>query len=329
MGLKLNDIASKGHMAAGVEKPCFKVQMIHYSMLEPSGNNFYAVDDVAELADDMLISGRILQNLIVRRVGISRYEVIAGHRRRLAAIMNVERGYKEFELLPCLVSGEDDITNEINLILTNSNQRIRTEYEKMLEVQRLKELLPLLEGDSLKGRKLRERIAEKLKLSKTKVAQLDNIANNLIPEAMDKFRAGELNVSTSNEIAGLEPEVQQELVGQNEKITLNAVKAVKAPEPKKKPVSESDTIELPKLEPSNNILLDSYSKGIFDDIKCGKQTYHIMCKSERYQHWREGDIITFEWCESQEKVKVQLKKIQLMHTILPGWAMIIGFKVIK
>ena len=63
-----------------------------------------------------------------------------GHRRRLAMIYNVEElGLKEFEFLPCIVEDTTTTVGKLNLILSNSTQRERTEYEKC---RRLKNCVP-------------------------------------------------------------------------------------------------------------------------------------------------------------------------------------------
>lgn len=320
-----------------------RTQMIHYTQLVESEKNFYETDGILELADSILASGQIFQNLVVRKIDVGKYEVIAGHRRRLAAIANVKRGYKEFEFLPCIVQDMDDVVSEVNLILTNSTQRIRTDYEKMQEIQRLKELLPLMENEPVKGRALREMIANVLGVSKTKVAQLENINNNLVPEAMEKFKKGKINVSVANEMAAVPEEKQRELIKKNN-LSLNDVKQIKK-ETKSKVVSESDTgkqqekcvsesdtrkddVQQPILPPSNHILLDSYSGDKFKRIQSGMQRCLIIAKSSKYDHWQQGDIVEIEWCETQEVVKVMITYIEKYNRCIADWAMAVHFKVV-
>lgn len=320
-----------------------KTQMIHYTQLLESEKNFYETDGIEELADSILAAGQILQNLIVRKIDVNRYEVIAGHRRRKAAIYNVNRGYKDFEFLPCIVQDTDDVVSEINLILTNSTQRIRTDYEKMQEIQRLKELIPMTEGGSVKGRALREMIARALNVSKTKVAQLENINNNLVPEAMEKFKEGKINVSVANEMAAVPEEKQKELVKKKD-LSLSDVKQVKkdikdksvsesdTKKKQEKTVSESDTrkddAQQPILPPSNHILLDGYSGDKFKRIQSGIQRCLIIAKSSKYDHWQQDDIIEIEWCETQEVVKVMITYIEKFNLCIKEWAMAVHFKVV-
>ena len=107
----------------------------HYTKLIPSEHNDYSVDKIEELANIILLSGGVKQNLLARKRTPDEYELIAGHRRRLAVKYLVEQlGHEEFAMVPVHVEREGDILSEINLILTNSGARERSDYEKMQEV---------------------------------------------------------------------------------------------------------------------------------------------------------------------------------------------------
>ena len=229
--------------------PGFQVTMIHYSKLIPSEDNNYSVDKIQELANAILLSGSVKQNLLARKKSPDEYELIAGHRRRLAAKYLVETlGHEEFAMLPVHVEKSDDILSEIDLILTNCSARERNDWEKMMEVTRLTDLMKSLQSGSeadqerfrkifgretdIGGRELRKVVANKLGLSETKVAQLQNIERNLDPDLKERFQAGTLGVSAANAAASLPGEKQKELA-QKDKIELADVKH--------KSVSESDT----------------------------------------------------------------------------------------
>ena len=127
----------------------FAVTMVHYSKLIPSENNNYSVENIKELAYAILLSGGVKQNLLVRKKSPDEYELIAGHRRRLAVKYLVEElGYEEFSMMPVHVEKSDDVASEINLILTNSSARERSDWEKMMEVTRLTELMRILRTGS-------------------------------------------------------------------------------------------------------------------------------------------------------------------------------------
>lgn len=179
----------------------------------PDKANFYHADDkeVRELAESIELVG-LQQYPVIRPIeGTDDYEVIAGHKRRLALLRLLAEGKTEYELVPCKVVSPDDIQNELILIFTNSTQRERTDYEKMREIERVRELLEEYQKThELPGRK-QTLIAELLGTSKTKVGTLDNINRNLSEPFKEEFASGNISTSTANEIAGLKREKQQEL----------------------------------------------------------------------------------------------------------------------
>ena len=124
------------------KKSAPRVQMIHYTKLKPSPDNFYDTEGIEKLAAAIRIAGEVKNPLRVRKTDIDEYEVNEGHRRRLATIYNVEQlGIKEFEFVPCVVEDTTSTIGKLNLILSNSTQRERTEYEKMQETAKLRILL--------------------------------------------------------------------------------------------------------------------------------------------------------------------------------------------
>ncbi len=252
----INDTGKGGKRAAG-----FSVTMVHYTKLIPSENNNYSMESIKELAQMIVLAGKVEQNLLARKKTPDQYELIAGHRRRQAVKYLVEEcGREEYAMMPVHVEQDGDTMSEIKLILTNSSARTRSDWERMMEVTRLTDLLKAMQTGSeeeqdrfrewigmepgISGRELRKVVAELLGMSETKVAQLNHINNSLAPEMMDKFQSGNIGVSVANEAAGLPVEKQQELAGREE-VKLADVKAVSESDTEKETesVSESDTEE--------------------------------------------------------------------------------------
>ena len=179
----------------------------------PDKKNFYHAEDkeIKDIAESIELIG-LQQYPVIKPVeGTDEYEVIAGHKRRLAILRLLDEGKTEYEMIPCKIETPDDIKNELILIFTNSTQRERTDYEKMREIERVRELLTEYQKThELTGRR-QNIIAEILGTNKTKVGTLDNINNNLIAPFMEEFAAGKISTSAANEIAGLEPDAQQAL----------------------------------------------------------------------------------------------------------------------
>ena len=76
-----------------------------------------------------------------------------------------------------------------------------------------------------KGR-IRDKIAELLRVSPAQVGKLDNIKHNAIAEVDEAVKSGEMSISTANEIAKLAPEKQQEIIAEKPKITHKEVKEI-------------------------------------------------------------------------------------------------------
>lgn len=133
------------HERAAVEekKGNFEVVMLDVYDLVPSENNFYSTKDIEELALSIELLGGIRQNLEVKPPVHGKYEVTAGHRRRLASIRLVEEGKEQFRYVPCVVKDEKtEIMKRLSLILTNSTARDMSDWER---VQQYKELKAVLE----------------------------------------------------------------------------------------------------------------------------------------------------------------------------------------
>lgn len=187
---------------------------IHKLRPAPDKENFYHIDDeeVETTARTIELVG-IQQNFVAKPIeDTDELEIVVGHKRRLAILKLLAEGKGEFEMVPCKIEETgDDIRNELILIFTNSTQRDRTDYERMKEIKRVKELLTEYKKDNkLTGRK-QEIIAAILGTSKSQVGRLENIDHNLIEEFLTEFAAGKINTSTANEIAGLSQEAQQAL----------------------------------------------------------------------------------------------------------------------
>ena len=293
MGSLSRLIKEKGGQFEGVKTEQVRVQQIHYTKLKESQMNFYTrnEEEVEELADTMIIAGGILQPLIVRKTDLSEYEILAGHKRRRASMYNVERGYKEYEFLPCIVmdmSGlmakkvaekvlaEHDSINDDELldmiaeyivIFTNSTASERSDYEKMMQAVRLSEILPvMLDNENLKGRALRAEIAKEMMCSDGQVGRYQSIYNNLVPEAMERFKTGEMVISTAAEMSGLDRDRQREVLKKG-RITLEDIRLLKQQE---KTVSESDTEnvfgeEIRRQEENSETVSESDTENVFDE----------------------------------------------------------------
>lgn len=223
----------------------FPIKKISVKKLHPSKQNFYNIDpkEIEALKDTIELVG-VQENLVVREITegefAGEYEIIVGHKRHLAVSELVAEG-KVTEFVPCKIdySGNSAL-RELILIFTNSTQRERSDYEKMHEIQRVRELLEdYARTNDLPGRK-RDIIAGILNTSKSTISRLDNIRRHIIPEFMEEYKAGKIPTATANEIAGISDERQRELwqqyreTGSIKKKEAAAVKQEEKPKPEAK-----------------------------------------------------------------------------------------------
>ncbi|MFQ9588833.1 MAG: ParB/RepB/Spo0J family partition protein [[Ruminococcus] torques] len=210
--------------------------------------NFYHMDDkeVIETARTIELVG-LQQYPVVKPVeGTDEYEIIAGHKRRLAVMKLLSEGKPEYEMIPCKVENtEDSIRNRLILIFTNSTQRERTDYEKMQEIKETKELLKEWKRNNDLPGKMQNVIAEILGTNKTKVGTLENIDKNLIPAFKEEFAAGKISTNTANEIAGLVADAQQalyETYKETGSLTASDAKKLKQEEPEAEQITGQQNV---------------------------------------------------------------------------------------
>jgi ParB family chromosome partitioning protein len=177
----------------------------------PSQSNFYSQDNIEELADTFLLVGQ-QQPTVLGRVN-GEFKILSGHRRNLANILNVERGYKKYEEVEYLYKDMSEAVFELSLLIGNAFSRKLTPYEETEQALRLKEALIRArdeEGIEING-KLRDIIAELMNTSSTQIARIESINNNLIEEAKDQFKEGNLGMTAAYEVSRLSEEKQKEI----------------------------------------------------------------------------------------------------------------------
>ena len=224
------------------------VEPIHFSKLISNKNQFYREEELEELADTILLLGGIAQNLLVRKIGVDRYEILVGHRRwRASKILVEEQGLQKFAFLPCLAIECDDVTAEVILILTNSTARGDANgYEQMMEVVRLQELIPKMKGnEDLKGRVLRKEIALSVKKSESTVQNMMYIFRHLSAVGMAAFKAEKLTPASALYLARQSPEDQEKLVNM-ELLTVPAMDGYLAAQRKRETAPELSPVSVPE-----------------------------------------------------------------------------------
>ncbi|MGN0597398.1 MAG: ParB/RepB/Spo0J family partition protein [Ruminiclostridium sp.] len=207
------------------------LKMIDIDLIEPNKNNFYEMSEIEALADDIERQG-LMTALVVSEQNGGKYELISGHRRLVALKSLIADGRRRNGKVPCFIKGAKPNTEtELDLIMLNATQRKYSDADTMREYDELTRIFKELEaeGKTIKGR-IRDRIAEALNVSPAQVGKLDNIKHNAIPDVEQAVKAGDMSISTANEVAKLAPEKQQEIITEKPKISHKEVKEIQKQE---------------------------------------------------------------------------------------------------
>lgn len=245
----LNSVSQNVKKANEIEaKNNFNVQYIDIKDIERNKKNFYEIVNVDELAEDIKMNG-LNHNLVVRKLDNGKYELISGERRYTALTQLVEQGNEIFALVPCKVIEANDIDSEIILIQANAQTRELTEIEKLEQVKRLTELYKTKKknGEKFPG-KIREIIANDLKLSPTQVGRYERINKNLIPELKEILENGNLTIANASEFSSLSEDNQKvilEIINNKVEISKEEATELKV---KLKKLEQEKADELKRLE---------------------------------------------------------------------------------
>lgn len=260
-GFSVMDALNKNSKAGVDESPRARFRTKDISIFKMYRNklNFYDLADIEELAGDILMYG-LKQNLevVFEPNEQGEYRIVAGERRWLALKHLVEQGYKDFEIATCkLTTPQDEDEEQVEIIIANA-YRTKSLKDVIEEEQRLKACLERMKTDGkkikgydLQSGRLRDVIASMLKMSKTKIAQIESVNNNLIPEFREELNNERLTFSAAYELSGMSPEMQQEALAkykENGELSYTEIKDMKSPQKQEQDaagqqdtVSDSDT----------------------------------------------------------------------------------------
>lgn len=182
--------------------------------VEPSESNFYSQDNIQELADSFLTVGQQQPTVLARIDG--KYKIISGHRRNLANKLLAEEGHEEYKKVRYLFRDMTEATFELSILVGNAFNRELTAYEKTEQAVRLKRALIRAkdeDGLEIQG-KMRDVIAELLGESGTNIGRMESIDKNLVPEAKEQFKAGNMGITAAYEASKLPEDEQRAIAAQ-------------------------------------------------------------------------------------------------------------------
>lgn len=249
----------------------FRVKDISIKQMYRNKNNRYNLKKIEELSSNIRAIG-LRQNLevIYEPCDKGEYKLLSGERRWLALNMLVEQGYKEYEMVTCRVSyPQDPDLEKLELMATNSyrdkeNEDILMEVKDATESFRnLREKGIEVPGYNLQSGRIRDIVASFLGLSRTKVAQIECINNNLLERLKSLLKQEKIPFTVAYEAAGLKSELQVKAVRryyENGKVTLKDIKEIKQEyEEKNIPGQIEMTIPAPDQEEKTEVQAPTFT----------------------------------------------------------------------
>ena len=182
-----------------------QIEYIRLERIEEDPNNFYPLSDIDELASNIELCG-LQQPIRVRSIeGTDRYMIVSGHRRRKAIELLAKENPEKWSEIPCIVELDkvSPAMQQLRLIYANSSSRTLKAPEISEQIVQVKDLLYKLkeeEGYEFPGR-MRDHVAEIVKVSKSKLARLEVIRKGLAAAWQPAWQAGDLVENTAYELA--------------------------------------------------------------------------------------------------------------------------------
>lgn len=193
-----------------------KIVNIMLDNITPSAKNFYSIEDIDALAEDIKTNG-LMHNLVVKEKADGGYELISGERRWHALKKLSAQGIKDFDVAPCVIKHYDDeLQEEIALISANTKTRQLSDWESTQAVARMEQITLEMQrqGKRIPGR-LNAYISKELSggsevkgLSATNVARHLRIIRCLHEDFKQIYKDKKINMSVAYELSGLVREKQ-------------------------------------------------------------------------------------------------------------------------
>lgn len=223
-----------------------EIKLIRYDRLIASPDNFYHTDDIDDLKRAILLAGGVRQNLIVQPAEEGMYTIISGHRRLRAVRELILDGREDIpDTLPCEVETNPDIA-DLLLITTNSTTRKLSDWERIKQFERLEKLYERWKAEGKTTQKKRDTLSQMLGDSRTGIARIQAISNNLSPILLGCLQNGILGISVAYEASKLTQEQQEKFYHKccaSGQFDLNAIRKMVQKDKVDADVPEQTTVE--------------------------------------------------------------------------------------
>lgn len=191
------------------------LQLLSIALLDANKRNFYPpVQEFDALVESIEANGLLEPLTVVPGEG-GRYRLISGHNRlkALRQLYDASNHDDRWAEIPCLVLPPMTEAQEQCAIIEGNRQRKKGGALLAEEARRLtKSYVARKEaGEEFKGR-IRDRVAEALQVSATKLAVVNAIENNIkVPGFLEQWKTGDASESVLYEISKLPVEAQRVL----------------------------------------------------------------------------------------------------------------------
>ena len=192
-----------------------QIEYIPFEKLLPDPNNGYSMDDVEDLARNIELVGLQQPLRVYPAAKEGCFMINSGHRRRAAVGILIKDGSEMFASgVPCIVDRTEDspALREFKLLAANMDNRKLTDADLSQQLERLQDVLRRLEDEGFKitGR-ARDWVSELSGVSRSKIARLQAIRNNLEPSLLSAFDKGVINTAVAYELQKLPHDFQERL----------------------------------------------------------------------------------------------------------------------
>lgn len=215
MGFDLASVLKDAGAQMGTGKE--RLEYIGIGLIDEDPNNFYALSGIDELCANIELVG--LQQPVRLRPNPDkpgRYVIVSGHRRWTAFKKLAAEGKEQYRTIPAIIEAgaASAEMQELRLIYANSGTRKMTDFELRQQAERVQDLLYRLkeQGVDFPGR-MRDHVAEACRISKSKLARLQQIEKGLAKDiAKTYYETGLLTEATALALSRLPADDQRVIV---------------------------------------------------------------------------------------------------------------------
>ena len=202
-----------------------QIEYIKLDLIDGDEQNFYELSDVESLANNIATIG-LQQPLRVRPhpTAEGRYMAVSGHRRRAALQLLSQEEPERWEEVACIVDRDivSPALQQLRLIFGNANTRKMSSADLSEQAAQVEKLLYQLKEDGYEfpGR-MRDHVAQVVQTSKTKLAKLKMIRDNLAPCWQPDYKKDVLGESSAYELSRMSLAWQNLLFEENQRTKAN------------------------------------------------------------------------------------------------------------